>query len=798
MELAGDRRGQSIQIGAILLFSALIIAFASYQAFVVPNQNREVEFNHNQGVQSDMQDLRNAIVSVGGSDDARSVTVQLGTRYPSRLAARNPGPPSGSLDTVGTTDDRVDLTIENAQASGETGDFWNESQRYNTGGITYSPNYNVYTNPPDTVYEQSVLYNRFPTGNITVSNQSIIDGTDISLVVLNGSVSRSSTEATSVDVRSVSSSTERVRLENDSTGPINITFASTRSAAYWDFLENTQSTVTSVSNASRGNGFYNVSVELDPDRTYSVQLTKVGVGDGVTGEDAAYLTDVEGDGAAVTQGETTELTLEVRDRFNNPPDDAASLSVKAAVAPGSDGTLQSNSSVPDEDGQVTFVYEATGSTGTQQINVSYVGLGSGFNATTSQNVSMAVDVTSGGSDGGGSAYSVLWENPETDNDKSYLSDCSDSSCTWNVNADDDDTLTLRAGTNPMLEGTFVDFAANNTTVGAISPGDATTGSDGEVTTDLTANVNGTIGVYVASGGSSDVIGLTLENVGVGGSPVGLAIYRDGRNLASVEPDGTTRTYDNTQKPAVIGPSTDLDGDGVVEIPYVTATGGPTRLNVVDADGSGGNKTTLFDKKGNPTPRTDGRMGVGDLDEDGTNAVFLVDTNSNLVKYEDGEGVQTISAISEDVSAVAGVSDFDGDGSPDLIYTNSDQNIKYYDGSTTAGTGVNLNAAKAIGEPSSAIDGDTEVEAAYITSNSNYGYANSSGQDGLIRSDEPKEVPIGVSDWDGDGPDEIVFLDQNGFLKYANATGATSFIRDSSGSRISTGNTGKGVVVGARP
>jgi hypothetical protein len=406
MELAGDRRGQSIQIGAILLFGALIIAFASYQAFVVPNQNREVEFNHNQGVQSDMQDLRNAIVSVGGSDDARSVTVQLGTRYPSRLAARNPGPPSGSLDTVGTTDDRVDLTIENVQASGETGDFWNESQRYNTGGITYSPNYNVYTNPPDTVYEQSVLYNRFPTGNITVSNQSIIDGTDISLVVLNGSVSRSSTEATSVDVRSVSSSTERVRLENDSTGPINITFASTRSAAYWDFLEETQSkSVASVTNASDGNGFYNVSVELRQNRTYSVQLTKIGVGDGVTGEDVAYLTDTGGDGATVSQGETTELTLEVRDRFNNPPDDAAELQVNGSVV--GSGSFESTSSgqaskTPGQDGRVTFVYEApSGATGTQEIEFSYTDSGTGLNTSTPQNVSMSVDVQSSGGGGGG-------------------------------------------------------------------------------------------------------------------------------------------------------------------------------------------------------------------------------------------------------------------------------------------------------------------------------------------------------------------------------------------------------------
>ena len=524
MDLVGDRRGQSIQIGAILLFAALIIAFASYQAFVVPNQNREVEFNHNQGVQSNMQDLRNAIVSVGGSDDSRSVTVELGTRYPSRLAARNPGPPSGSLRTVGTTDDSVGLRIANARATGETGDFWNESQRYNTGAVRYRPGYNVYTNPPDTVYDQTALYNRFPTGNITVANQSFVDGTDISLVVLNGSVSRSSTEATSVDVRSVSSSTERVRLEGDGS-PMTITFASTRSAAYWDFLEETQSkSVASVTNASSGSGFYNVSVELRQNRTYSVQLTKVGVGDGVTGEDAAYLTDIEGDGATVTQGETTELTLEVRDRFNNSPDDAAELQVNGSVDGSDNGELERSSRTPDADGQVTFVYDASGSTGEQEIEFSYTDSGTGLNASTPQNVSMNVTVQSpaGGGGGGSGAYSLNWANPAntSDNPDAELMDCSAASCTWDVGASSNTILTLRSGTTPALEKFDVEFAVNDTTVGSVSPPDNETDVDGEATTDITPSTSGTVGVYVASGGASDVFNLTIENVGAEGLTAG--------------------------------------------------------------------------------------------------------------------------------------------------------------------------------------------------------------------------------------------------------------------------------------
>ena len=67
MELRDDDRAQAIQIGAVLLFGILVISFSTYQAFVVPNQNENVEFNHNQRVQGQLQEVRNAIVSMPGT-----------------------------------------------------------------------------------------------------------------------------------------------------------------------------------------------------------------------------------------------------------------------------------------------------------------------------------------------------------------------------------------------------------------------------------------------------------------------------------------------------------------------------------------------------------------------------------------------------------------------------------------------------------------------------------------------------------------------------------------------------------
>ncbi|MFC6788135.1 hypothetical protein ACFQFD_19860 [Halobaculum halobium] len=86
-----------MQIGAVILFGFLIVA-STYQATVVPDQNREVEFLHNQEVQTDMVELSASVAATGRTGSAAPATVKLGTRYPSRTFFVNPPPASGRLD----------------------------------------------------------------------------------------------------------------------------------------------------------------------------------------------------------------------------------------------------------------------------------------------------------------------------------------------------------------------------------------------------------------------------------------------------------------------------------------------------------------------------------------------------------------------------------------------------------------------------------------------------------------------------------------------------------------------------
>ncbi|MGB9952638.1 hypothetical protein ACOZ4F_09565 [Haloarcula marismortui] len=420
MTFMGDERAQSVQVGAVLLFGVLIIAFSSYQAFAVPEQNREVEFNHNQQVQTQLQDLRNAIVSVPGQPSRQAVSVQLGTRYPSRLVATNPGPPSGLLYTDGTSNESQNLTVRNAEAiTPETADYWDGAtpRHYNTGAIAYKPEYNVYGEAPETVYEHSVVYNQFRGGNITLSEQAMVDGRDITLVTLNGSMSRSASDSVTVDVEPKSQSSRTVRVTNTTaTSNVSVSFLSRLPEEEWRVIledeidpnpgdKGNEQYVASVTGAEGPGSLYNITIVFERGTNYRLKMAKAGVGTRVTSESEAYLTTVDSENITVAKGESGEVVLEVRDAYNNPSGD---IQVNGTVDGSNAGSLTTGTEVSDNDGRVKFVYEANQSTatGTYTAQFSLGEIDGSFDGETPENVSIPLTVTEpnqGSGDGSGTS-----------------------------------------------------------------------------------------------------------------------------------------------------------------------------------------------------------------------------------------------------------------------------------------------------------------------------------------------------------------------------------------------------------
>jgi hypothetical protein len=404
MRLRDDRRAAALQVGAILLLGFLVIGLALYQATVVPDQNERVEFDHNQQVQDSLQDVRNGILRTAAAERTSPTTVPLGTRYPTRIVAVNPPPSSGTL----TTEPGGAVTLVNATAiNDETADYWNGSNRsYATDRLSYRPDYSLYQSAPRTTYADTVLYNGFDSGRSrAVTDQQLLSGNLIYLVALNGSYSRSGTQAATVSPSPVSASDRTVAV-NGSDVAIEVT--TDLSEDEWERLLADQY----ESNGGRIDGNASgvtvsgdiLTVDLVPNRTYRLRMAKVGIGTEVDDTSEQYLTVVDG-ADSVTAGGTRRIVLEVRDGYNNP---VSGVTVDAHVNR-SDAAIVPSEGVSDGQGQIVYEYVAPDSVGgarSDGINFTFRGSADRANFSGEEPESVRINVTVVSLGSGGSANRI--------------------------------------------------------------------------------------------------------------------------------------------------------------------------------------------------------------------------------------------------------------------------------------------------------------------------------------------------------------------------------------------------------
>jgi uncharacterized cupredoxin-like copper-binding protein len=570
MEFPTDERAQAIQIGAVLLFGILILFLSLYQAVVVPDQNEEIEFNHNEDLQQQLTELRSTVILMPGSTSTRAASLDLGVRYPSRAIFVNPGPASGTLRTVGTENSRVNVTITNASAvddAGETRDFWNGTAlSFETGAIEYRPGYNLYQGAPRTVYEHSVLYNAFERENVTqaVAGQTLVEGSRITVIALDGSLTENRVDTLSLDVDPISTRTRVVEL-NGTAEPVTLRMPTGMSEDEWnktfedELVPNGHVQDVSVSPGGPG-GLGLLEVTLEAGERYQLELAKVGVGTGATGTDAAYLTDVAGNGTTLEPGDTTQLTVEARDRFNGPE---SGVTVTAAAENGTipGGTTETT----DNEGRASFEYQPTGA-GTNRVNftIDPAHNPSGADdAGSPRNVTMLVEVEAPAEDDGGGpvAYNTTWLDP---NGQPGTKACDNETCTFNYSKAT--TLNLTANTDPTADDVRVDFGVEDRSVGRVNPSQPSTGSNGQATTTFRPQDNGTVNVYAWSGGSGDAIEIEVIEYQPGGFQVAVDDFDDpvteGENVTVDVTIENTGSETDTQ---TIDLNVDNDQDGSFDI-----------------------------------------------------------------------------------------------------------------------------------------------------------------------------------------------------------------------------------------
>lgn len=168
--LSEDRRAVAQQIGFILLFGIAVVALSIWQAQVVPAENSEVEFDHYREVQEDMLELRSDFIDAAETGTARSTTVELGTRYPTRIFFVNGPPPQGSIQTETLSNGTITADgFEVPRVCGLNGTV-------ETRSLVLNADYNqlAESKTPPCRYENTVLYRQASDGGaLFESNQTL-------------------------------------------------------------------------------------------------------------------------------------------------------------------------------------------------------------------------------------------------------------------------------------------------------------------------------------------------------------------------------------------------------------------------------------------------------------------------------------------------------------------------------------------------------------------------------------------------------------------------------------------------
>jgi len=344
-----DNRAVAVPVAAVLALGFLVLGLAIYQATVVPAETETIEHEHSTTVSSQFAGLAESIQTTSTDGSTAPSTVRLGVQYPLRTVVVGPRQSSGTLET----DTLGSVQLENASYP----DTENPDRTYTTSGIRYTPSYSQYDVGAETWLEHGVAVRRADSGSgVGLSEQYLIDGSRLSLPVLSGSLSRSTTDRTTVPNRPVSVSDTTVEVTANESGPLTLVAPTRLTESTWNRLL--------ASERTPDGQITDISVRTDPETdtgelritlaegSYDLDVASVAVTDRVDEPDPAYLFERTQD-QTVSEGMTVPVSVELRDRYDNP---VSGVRIQFSADGSELGTARS-----DERGAATYEYTVDGS-----------------------------------------------------------------------------------------------------------------------------------------------------------------------------------------------------------------------------------------------------------------------------------------------------------------------------------------------------------------------------------------------------------------------------------------------------
>lgn len=354
-----DDRGVSEVIGAILVFGLLVSLLAIVQTQAVPNANKEVEVKHSADVQGDLANLQAAITRSSMFGGTESTTVETGMTYPSRLILYNPPAVQGTLETRSGPAPNTQLARFFA-TNPDTYSYINGSLlNYSTNVVEYRSDYNRYQNPPTIRYEHTALVSDYGDQTTVEAEGSFVSGKNINLVLLRDGLQESQVRPATVTTYPVSAPAQAVEVQTGS-DPGQILVPTNLNDSVWvskvlndqidlnalqgsditgcDSLNEGGSDATTNPDTSDGRYIVDCDYFERPDApnllllqfqsntVYDMRMSKIGFSAQADELEPAYITEVSNP----TPG---SITVEVRDKYNNPIDRPVEVAVLTTSGP---------------------------------------------------------------------------------------------------------------------------------------------------------------------------------------------------------------------------------------------------------------------------------------------------------------------------------------------------------------------------------------------------------------------------------------------------------------------------------
>lgn len=215
--------------GVMLLIVIGSVAFTMAQLELAPAAQKQAEANQYTHVEADFQQLSHA-VSTSAHGSSSSAVIEMGVHYPRYLFLIQPPGPSGVLHTGPKT--QLQLTHVHSPNQDVADAIHNQKIVYSTAPLIYRPSYHQFQPPPEINVSGGLLYTTYQGGTTVLSGQSLVKSRQISLTVLNSSISVGKRGPLSVQTQPLSASTATVPVTGEGSS-MTLTLHSTLSASMW-------------------------------------------------------------------------------------------------------------------------------------------------------------------------------------------------------------------------------------------------------------------------------------------------------------------------------------------------------------------------------------------------------------------------------------------------------------------------------------------------------------------------------------------------------------------------------------